>query len=95
MIVLYVELVNDIPEIERKIVLEEPHFNREDVSSYMIRSTQSRVKYKGYGLSPFNTQDIRRGDILIDSDLYSRYDGELQVTIKDMKIKILKIVHRM
>lgn len=85
MIVLDVELVNDIPEIERKIVLEEPHFNRGDISSYMIRSTQSRVKYKGHAFPPFNTPDIRRGDVLIDSDLYSRYAGELQVAIKDMK----------
>lgn len=85
MITLDVELVHDIPEIERKIVLEEPHFNRGDISSYMIRSTQSRVKYKGHSFHPFNTPDIKRGDILIDSDLYTRYAGELQVALKDMK----------
>lgn len=85
MITLDVELVDDIPEIERKIVLEESHFNRGDVSSYMIRSTQSRVKYKGHSFHPFNTPDIKRGDILIDSDLYTRYAGELQVALKDMK----------
>lgn len=85
MITLDIELVDDIPEIERKIVLEESHFNRGDVSAYMIRSTQSRVKYKGHSFPPFNTPDIRRGDILIDSDLYTRYAGELQVAIKDMK----------
>jgi hypothetical protein len=80
-----VELEEDIPEIERKIVLEEPHFNRGDVSEYMARSTQSRVKYKGHDFPPFNTPDIRRGDILIDSSLYSRYAGELQIALKDMK----------
>ena len=85
MITLDIELVDDIPEIERKIVLEESHFNRGDVSAYMIRSTQSRVKYKGHSFPPFNTPDIRRGDILIDSDLYTRYAGELQVALKDMK----------
>ena len=41
-----VELVKDIPEIEKKIVLEEFHFNRGDQNDYFIRSTQSRVKYK-------------------------------------------------
>ena len=51
----------------------------------MIRSTQSRVKYKGTPFPPKNTRDIKRGDILIDSDLYTRYAGELQVAIKDMK----------
>lgn len=80
-----VNLVSDIPEIERKIVLEEPHFNRGDISEYVARSTQSRVKYKGHDFPPFNTPDIKRGDILIDSSLYTRYAGELQIALKDMK----------
>jgi hypothetical protein len=80
-----VNLVNDIPEIERKIVLEEPHFNRGDISQYVARSTQSRVKYSGHDFPPFNTPDIKRGDILIDSSLYTRYAGELQIALKDMK----------
>lgn len=80
-----VELVKDIPEVERKIVLEELHFNRGDVSEYMIRSTQSRVKYKGHEFEPLNTPDIKRGDILIDTSLYGHYAGELQIALKDMK----------
>ena len=80
-----VELVDGIPEIERKIVLEEFHFNRGDNSEYMARSTQSRVKYKGEKFPPFNTPDIKRGDIIVESDLYTRYAGELQVALKDMK----------
>lgn len=85
MMELRVELISDIPEIERKIVLEEPHFNRGDVSDYVIRSTQSRVKYKDHYFEPFNTPDIKRGDVLIDSSLYSRYGGELQIALKGMK----------
>ncbi|WP_291569218.1 DUF871 domain-containing protein [Clostridium sp. UBA4548] len=80
-----VELVDNIPSIERKIVLEEFHFNRGDVSEYMIRSTQSRVKYKGHEFIPFNCADIKRGDLLIDTSLYGHYSGELQVALKDMK----------
>lgn len=80
-----VNLVDDIPEIERKIVLEEPHFNRGDISEFVARSTQSRVKYSGHDFPPFNTPDIKRGDILIDSSLYTRYAGELQIALKDMK----------
>lgn len=81
----YVELEANIPEIEKKIVLEELHFNRGDVSEYLIRSTQSRVKYKGHEFLPFNTPDIKRGDILIDTSLYAHYAGELQIATKDMK----------
>ena len=29
--------------------------------------------------------DIKRGDIIVESDLYTRYAGELQVALKDMK----------
>lgn len=85
MISFEVELVDIIPEIERKIVLEELHFNRGDVSDYLIRSTQSRVKYKGHEFLPFNTPDIKRGDILVDTSLYGHYAGELQLARKDMK----------
>lgn len=79
------ELNEKIPDIERKIVLEEFHFNRGDVSDYVIRSTQSRVKYKGHDFKVFNIPDIKRGDIIIESSLYGHYAGELQIARRDMK----------
>lgn len=79
------ELNDDIPEIERKIVLEEFHFNRGDVSDYVIRSTQSRVKYKGHEFKVFNPADIKKGDIIIESSLYGHYAGELQLARLDME----------
>ncbi len=79
-----IELYEGITDLEKKIVLEEPHFYRGDVSDYMIRSTQSRVKYKGEAFEPYNTRDIKRGDILIENDLYMQYAGELQIALKDM-----------
>lgn len=82
---LQVSFVPNVPDLERTIVLEEPHFNRGDVSDYMIRSTQSRVKYKGCGFAPFNTPSIQKGDILIESDLYTRYAGELQLALRAME----------
>ncbi len=51
----------------------------------MVRSTQSRVKYKDHNFRAFNTIDIKRGDVLIESSLYKRYAGELQIALKDMK----------
>ena len=80
-----VELIDDIRDLDKKIVLEEFHFNRGDAAEYMARSTQSRVKYKGKSFPPYNVVDIKRGDILIDTDLYTRYAGELQLALKDMK----------
>ncbi len=81
---LNVELHPEIPEIEEKIVLEELHFNRGDINPNMIRSTQSRVKYKGHNFKVFNTPDIKRGDIIIESSLYGHYAGELQIALNDM-----------
>lgn len=80
-----VHLNKDIPDLERKIALEEFHFNRGDVSPYLIRSTQSRVKYKGHDFKVFNPETIKRGDILVDSSLYAHYAGELQIALKDME----------
>lgn len=80
-----VDFVPNVPELEKKIVLEELHFNRGDVSDYVVRSTQSRVKYKGHDFPPFNTPAIEKGDILVESSLYIRYAGELQVALLPMK----------
>ncbi|EXJ23134.1 Outer surface protein of unknown function, cellobiose operon [Alkalibacterium sp. AK22] len=82
---LKVQLDNDIPDLERKIALEEFHFNRGDVSDYLIRSTQSRVKYKGHDFKVFNPEPIKRGDIIVESSLYAHYAGELQIALKDME----------
>lgn len=82
---LNLELQNNNPSICNKIILEELHFNRGDVSEYMIRSTQSRVKYKGSDFLLYNPKPIKRGDILIESSLYERYAGELQIALKDME----------
>lgn len=79
------ELDAAIPEVEKKIVLEEFHFNRGDVSDYVIRSTQSRVKYKGHQFKPFNTPDMKKGDIIIETSLYAHYAGELQLACLPME----------
>lgn len=82
---LKVQLDDDIPDLERKIALEEFHFNRGDVSDYLIRSTQSRVKYKGHDFKVFNPKPIKRGDIIVESSLYAHYAGEMQIALKDME----------
>lgn len=86
LITLKAKLLDNLHEIERKIILEEMHQNRADASSYFIRSSNPRVKYKGNNFKIFNPiTDIKRGDILIDSSEYGTYAGELQIALKDMK----------
>lgn len=82
---LKVNLKDGISDIERDIVLNKPHFNRGDVSDYIIRSSKSRVEYDGHGYEPFNTVDIKKGDVTIDNCLYKHYTGELQIALQDRK----------
>ncbi|MCW6667343.1 MupG family TIM beta-alpha barrel fold protein [Aerococcaceae bacterium NML190938] len=86
MVSFQVELVEHIPEIEKSIVLDELHFNRGDVSGNFIRSTQSRVKYKGHRFDVFHAPPIiQKGDILIESSEYGHYAGELQIALTTME----------
>lgn len=78
-------LTGQLPDVEKSILLDELHFNRGDQSDYFIRSTQSRVKYKGHHFDIFNAPKvIKRGDIIIESSEYGHYAGELQIALKDM-----------
>lgn len=86
MVTFDVVLNKETPEIERKILFEEIHFNRGDFSDNLIRSTQSRVKYKGHEFKLFNAPKmIKKGDIIIESSEYGHYAGELQIAVNDME----------
>lgn len=86
MVTFDVVLNPEIPNLMEKIVLNEMHFNRGDVSGNYLRSTQSRVKYKGENFELFNAPAmLKRGDLIIESSLYGHYAGELQIALTDMK----------
>lgn len=84
MVSFKIDVVDNIPYVEKKILFDEMHFNRGDVSSNFIRSTQSRVKYKGHKFEVFNNCDIKRGDVIVESSEYGHYAGELQIAKSDM-----------
>ncbi|MGL4570109.1 MAG: DUF871 domain-containing protein [Clostridium sp.] len=86
MVTFDITLVQDVPEIEKKILFNELHFNRGDFSDNLIRSTQSRVKYKGHDFKLFNPKEIiEKGDIVIESSEYGHYAGEVQIARENMK----------
>lgn len=82
---LNIDIDEKTPQVEKDILLNELHFNRGDVSEYMIRSTQSRVKYKGHEFRLINPRDMEKGDIVIESSLYAHYAGEVHLVLKSMK----------
>lgn len=78
--------VANLPELESKIMFDMLHFNRGDVNENLIRSTQSRVKYKGHIFPIFNAPEkIKRGDIIIESSEYGHYAGEMQIALTNMR----------
>ncbi|KGA81301.1 outer surface protein [Lysinibacillus fusiformis] len=74
----------DTSILEETILYKEPHFNRGDVSEYVIRSTQSRVKYKNGDFPVHDTRPLKVGDVTIDNNLDVRYKGELQIVRKEI-----------
>lgn len=81
---LNVEVSAGCSAVEQQILFDELHVDRGDVSDYMIRSTQPRVKYQGEAFPVYYTPDLEAGDVVIESSLYSRYAGELQVVRQSM-----------
>lgn len=72
------------PAEELILNFDQGHVIRGDLSEYMIRSTMTRVVYKDQSVPPANTRNMKRGDVVIVNDGYTRYKGELQVVLKDM-----------
>lgn len=78
-------LEKELTETERSILYyEQQHVIRGDISEYMVRSTWPRVTFADQGIPAGNTRDLKRGDVVILNDGYSRYKGELHVVLKDM-----------
>ncbi|MFS0781111.1 DUF871 domain-containing protein [Bacillus sp. 1P06AnD] len=72
-------------DLEKIIIEKEVHFNRGDVSDYLIRSTQSRVKYKAESFPNHDAIDIQKGDVLVGNNDFGQYKGELQIARLPMK----------
>jgi uncharacterized protein len=68
-----------------KNILRMPLSRRPDTNDYIIRSIEGRLFLRKEDIQPFNTVDIKRGDILIENNLYGQYKGEVQIALKDMK----------
>lgn len=79
-----IDYEKELHPTERKIIFEHKHFVRGDMSGYMARSTMPRVTYAKESVPAANTRDLKRGDVIIVNDEYSRYKGELHIVLKDM-----------
>jgi len=63
------------------------HTYRGDISDYIIRSSEPRIKFKENSILPRKQKyTVEKGDILIDNDKYPRYKGELSIALKKFDI---------
>ncbi|MFV0255190.1 MAG: DUF871 domain-containing protein [Erysipelotrichaceae bacterium] len=79
-----IDFEKELHPTEEKVIYQHEHYVRGDMSAYMARSTFPRVTYADLSVPSANTRDLRRGDVIVVNDNYSRYKGELQIILKDM-----------
>ncbi|MBZ5969253.1 DUF871 domain-containing protein [Leuconostoc gasicomitatum] len=80
--VLEVSLNPNISDVEHRIAIEELQMFRGDYSGYMIRSSQSRIKYRDAEIMPNNLANVQFGDIVIGNSSFGQYKGELQIALQ-------------
>jgi len=83
--VLKVDFSNNATDLEKEVILKSTHVYRGDASDYLLRSTMTRVVYKQGNFPAHDTQDIKRGDIIIVNEKYGQYKGETQIALRDIK----------
>jgi hypothetical protein len=83
--------------LAKELMFDNPHSYRGDASEYLLRSTQTRVKYAQRDFPPEHTVPIQRGDVLIDNDGYGQYKGETQIALQAMpndgRVNVVGHVH--
>lgn len=74
-----------ITENELAIVRYAKHKVRGDLSSYLLRSTWSRVEFADLDVPARPVgRDLKRGDVVVVNNASPRYKGELQLVLRDM-----------
>ena len=79
-----IELLTDLSPLEEQILFNERHFNRGDLSEYLIRSYEPRIKFRNEDLPAKNCHaKITKGMVVIGNNQFLQYKGELQIALKN------------
>ena len=83
-----IDLEPDLSDTERDVIFWDRHAQRDDCNDMIIRSTWTRVVYKGRPVPPRKRKDpvVHRGDVLVVNDNLEHYRGELWLIKKDMEV---------
>ena len=81
-----IELEKELTEVEKEILyFGDMHVVRGDLSEYFARSSQPRVVFKDVDMPVFNARNLKRGDVVILNNDYSKYKCEMQIILKDIE----------
>ena len=80
-----VKLADNISELEKKIILDELHVYRGDRSAYLLRSTQTRVKYRDEDFPVHTTGPLDKGAVVLGNNTFGQYKGETQVILQEIE----------
>lgn len=84
---LDVEINANTTNLEREIILTFEHYRRGDITSYMVRSTMSRVVYANEEFFEHdNLAKMNLGDIIICNNKLGHYKGELHLILKTLDV---------
>lgn len=78
--VLHAEIFDEFKDLD---ILKKVHTNRDDSAAFVLRSKESRG-LKKETIEAKNNIDRLTGSITIDNLNYGRYEGELQITKRDL-----------
>ncbi|CAM9150092.1 MupG family TIM beta-alpha barrel fold protein [Mycoplasma marinum] len=83
-LIFEIEDMQKLTKVEKAILFNFPHNNRQDVNEYFIRSTYSRIIFKEEIIKPKKNDKefFEPGDIVILNEKYNRYKGELHIITK-------------
>ncbi|ANC78254.1 hypothetical protein ABE65_016180 [Fictibacillus phosphorivorans] len=76
---LYADLYKGYEIFENRV-----HTNRMDAAEYVIRSVESRHKPSHFQQEAHELELFNEGTITVENELYGRYEGELQISLKNI-----------
>lgn len=83
-----VDFVDDLTDTEKEIIFWDKHTSRADSNDLIIRSTMTRVVFKGKSIPARSEEGFtaHRGDVIIVNDNLEHYRGELWVVLQEMEL---------
>lgn len=82
------DLIDGLTDTEKAILSYNKHNQRGDCNDLIIRSSSTRVTFKGQSIPARSNEGFtaHRGDILIVNDNLEHYRGELWIVTKDIEV---------